>query len=218
MKVEFTGGAGDGQIAKLTLNAGERVRCDHRARIAMTPGVILESSQEGSLHTPTDLDFGAVAAGMGTYAVAPANGGEIWLAPSFSGDLVNMRIHLKGLDVYAGRILTADPGVRLDLLYRGLRDLPGDRMPVCHASGEGAILLAIAGPMLAIDIAEHDHFIIPLQALIACEAGMSVEISLNAFAQTIDSPGTVADFRISGPGRVILSRQQGFPTTDQDRT
>jgi uncharacterized protein (AIM24 family) len=211
MKIELLGQTEASRIAKLILQPGERVRIDPRARINMKPGVVLEAAQEGSLATPEGIDFGVMTAGIATYAAAPSNGGEGWLAPPWGGVMEVVNIDHMPLDIWSGSILAADPGVRLELRFQTLKGAPVEQVAVCRAGGSGEVLLAFPGALLKKTLSDMEQTIVPLTALAACDAGMRVEISMQPYSIFHAGGMKFIDLNLTGPGQLVLSHRSADP-------
>ena len=75
--------------AKLTLGAGETVRAESGAMLAMSAGVAMETSTQGGIMKGLKRSLlGGESFFMNTFT-AQADGAELYLAPTLSGDIVH---------------------------------------------------------------------------------------------------------------------------------
>ena len=121
--------------AKLTLAAGETVRAESGAMLAMSPGISMETSTQGGvLKGLKRAVLGGESFFMNTFT-AQVDGAEMYVAPSLPGDVVAWPLNGQ-LFVTSGSYLASSAGVEVDTQWGGGKTF---------FSSEGLFMLRVAG-------------------------------------------------------------------------
>lgn len=148
----------DSTIARATLNEGEELVAQAGAMVAMS----------GTMHATTSLrrgKGGGLVGGLKRLAGgeslflntfrSPLAGGEVWLAPKLTGDLVVRDLAGSDLVVQAASYLFSSADVDLDVGFRGFQKalFSGESPFWLELSGQGMVAIAAFGGIYAIPVA-----------------------------------------------------------------
>jgi uncharacterized protein (TIGR00266 family) len=190
--------------AKLTLRAGETVRAEAGAMLAMSPGIAMETSTQGGvLKGLRRAVLGGESFFMNTFT-AQADGAELWLAPAVAGDVVAWP--LQGtLFVQSGSYLASSAGVDVDTKWGGGRTFfSGEGLFVLRISGQGDLLLSSYGAIHAIDVQPGQTYTVDTGHMVAWTEDVTYAVrKAGGWKSTLLSgEGLVCD--LAGPGRIYL--------------
>lgn len=202
-------------MLKVRMNAGERLKAESDAMVAMSPNIRVEGKLEGGvlgglgrMLTGEKFFFQTLHAEMGP--------GEVYLAPAIPGDL--MDIQLDGAQSY---ILQKDGffagsegleiSTKMQSLSKGL--FSGEGFFVIRVSGRGTLFVSSYGAIQPMDLAAGEEIIIDNAHLVAWPENMqyNVEKASSGWISSFTSgEGLVCRFK--GPGRVLIQTRnpRGF--------
>jgi uncharacterized protein (TIGR00266 family) len=192
-------------VLRIALDAGEGVRAEGGAMIAMSTTVELKAKTSGK------GVFGAIGAMVGGESLfaseyhATAAGDEVVLAPATPGDIVH--IPLKGAVIYAqsGAYLAGSLGLTLTT-QGSLRALvSGEGLFLQKISGEGDLWLASYGAIMVKQLGVGEEYKVDTGNMVAFEESVTYTINKAArgiFSSLASGEGLVCKFR--GPGKVWI--------------
>ncbi len=192
-------------VARLALGAGEIVRVEAGAMMAMSAGVELQSKAEGGLMK----SFKRAALGGESFFVttytAPAQGGFVDVAPRLPGDLTSFDCG-EGLSwiIQKGSWIASEGGVTTDAKWGGFSNLFGSEGGfMIYASGRGKLVIGCYGALESWDLKPGETLTVDTGHMVAYQDSvrMSLRKVTGGIVQTFKSgEGLVFDF--TGPGRV----------------
>jgi uncharacterized protein (TIGR00266 family) len=196
--------------AKVTLDAGESVRAESGAMLAMTPTLQVETSTQGGVLKGLRRSLlGGESFFMNTFT-AQANGDELWLAPTMAGDVVSWPIQ-STLFVASGSFLASSAGVEVDSSWGGAKTFfSSEGLFMLKVSGQGEVILSSYGAIHALDLQAGQTYTVDTGHLVAWTETVTYNVrKVGGWKSTIFSgEGLVCD--LTGPGRLYLqTRSQG---------
>jgi uncharacterized protein (TIGR00266 family) len=190
--------------AKLTLAAGESVRAESGAMLAMSAGLSMETSAQGGVMKGLRR---AVLGGESFFVntfTAQADGAELYLAPTLPGDVVAWPVN-GTLYVKSGSYLASSGGIEVDTQWGGGKSFfSSDGLFMLRIAGAGDLLLSAYGALHAIDLQPGQSYTVDTGHMVAWTEGISYDIrKAGGWKSTLFSgEGLVCD--LTGPGRVYL--------------
>ncbi len=192
-------------VGRLTLAANEEVRVEGGSMLAMSPGMGLETAAVGGLlKSLTRSVFGGEKFFMNTFR-APANGGEMYVAPPLPGDLEVVSLENEMLMVQSGSFVASEMGVTLDTKWGGAKTFfASEGLIMLHASGRGKLLVSSYGAIHEMNLGAGQSYTVDTGHLVAFSEGMGFNVRpIGGVKSTLFSgEGLVVDLK--GPGRVLL--------------
>jgi uncharacterized protein (TIGR00266 family) len=190
--------------AKVTLVAGESVRAEAGAMLAMTPTLQVETSTQGGVLKGLRRSLlGGESFFMNTFT-AQANGDELWLAPTMAGDVVSWPIQ-STLFVASGSFLASSAGVDVDSSWGGAKTFfSSEGLFMLKVSGQGEVIISSYGAIHAIDLQAGQTYTVDTGHLVAWTETVTYNVrKVGGWKSTFFSgEGLVCD--LTGPGRIYL--------------
>lgn len=192
-------------IAVTRLAPGESVQVEGGAMVGMSAGITLETKARGGiLKSLTRSVLGGESFFVNTYR-APAQGGELLLAPALPGDMAVHPLHGETLLVQSGSYVASSEGIELDTKWGGARTFfAGEGLFMLRAWGTGTLLLSSYGAILEMSLAAGQTYTVDTGHLVAFAEGMGFNVrAIGGIKSTLFSgEGLVVD--LTGPGQVFL--------------
>lgn len=190
--------------AKLTLAAGETVRAESGAMLAMSDGIAMETSTQGGvLKGLKRAVLGGESFFMNTFT-AQRDGAELYLAPDLPGDVVAWPIN-GTLFVQSGSYLASSASVEVDTQFgRGKTFFSGEGLFMLRVAGQGDVVLSSYGAIHAIDLAPGQVMTVDTGHMVAWtdQVQYTVRKVGNWKSTFFSGEGLVCD--LVGPGRIYL--------------
>lgn len=190
--------------AKLTLTAGETVRAESGAMLAMSAGIAMETSTQGGVLKGLRRSIlGGESFFMNTFT-AQADGAELWLAPSLPGDMVAWPIN-GTLFVQSGSFVGSSAGVEVDSNWGGAKTFfSREGLFMLRVSGQGDVVLSSYGAIHAIDLQPGQTYTVDTGHMVAWTEGVTYAVRKvgNWKSTFFSGEGLVCD--LTGPGRIYL--------------
>ena len=173
--------------------------------MAMSPGMELEAKTSGKGILGT---VKAAVGGAGAFAslyTAPSQGGELILAPSTPGDVIEMSMTGNTILAQAGAYLAG--GTDLELSTQGSLKamVGGEGLFLQQISGTGPLFLGIYGAVFARDLGAGEHYTVDTGHVVAFEQSVTYKLrkaSRGLFSTLASGEGLVSDFE--GPGKLWI--------------
>ncbi|MBZ5740711.1 TIGR00266 family protein [Nocardioides mangrovi] len=190
--------------AKCTLSAGETVRAEAGAMLAMSAGLAMETSTQGGVLKGLRRSvLGGESFFMNTFT-AQADGAELWLAPALAGDVVAWPIN-GTLYVQSGSYLASSAGVEVDSSWGGAKTFfSREGLFILKVSGQGDVVLSSYGALHAIDLQPGQTYTVDTGHMVAWTEGVNYAVrKVGSWKSTFFSgEGLVCD--LTGPGRIYI--------------
>ena len=156
MDVQILHGPGN-SAARLRLAAGETVTTEGGAMIAMSADMAIQTSthqKKGSGGLMKGLK--RLLAGESFFInhfTAGAQGGDLWLATTLPGDMLEHRLDQETLIVQGGSFVACEPTIQMDLGWQGVKSaFAGEGLFWLHLQGSGKVVLSSFGAIYPIEV------------------------------------------------------------------
>jgi uncharacterized protein (TIGR00266 family) len=192
-------------VARLQLAAGEEVKTEAGAMMAMSADVQLSAkAQGGVMKSLKRAALGGESFFVSTYT-APAQGGFVDVAARLPGDISSYTVTAgQALFVSKGSWVASEAAVELNTKWGGFKNLFGSEGGfILRAEGQGQIVFACYGALEVWNLAADQHFTVDTGHMVAYEESvqMGLRRATGGLVQSFKSgEGLVFDFQ--GPGRV----------------
>jgi len=190
-------------VVRATLGAGEQVKIEAGAMMAMSGGVQLESKMEGGLKK------GLMRSVLGGESLFIST-----ITGSKEGDWVDATQRLPGdiavidvngvMNLTSGAWLLSGDGVDIDTKWGGFKNLMGGEGGfLIRATGTGQVVCACYGAIETYDLAAGESIVLDSGHLVAYEDTLTYTTrkATSGFVQMLKS-GEGLVFEFTGPGRV----------------
>ncbi len=194
-------------IVKYQLRAGEKLKAESDAMIAMTSNIDVTGAVEGGFLR----GFARMLAGekfFFQYLTASRGAGEVLLGHSLPGSIVDVELDGSyGLRIQKDGFLAATEGVEVNTQMQNLMQgiFSGEGFFVLNVSGKGLVFLSSYGAVHAINLAPGEEIVIDNGHLVAWADYMQYQITKasNGWISSFMS-GECLVCRFKGPGIVLI--------------
>ena len=196
-------------LLTVDLAAGEAVRAEAGAMVAMDDGIDVETGASGGLLGSLKRSvLGDESFFQNTFTAERA--GSVSLAPPLPGDVVRHDLEAETLYVQSGSYLASEPSIELDTSFGGAKTFFGSEgLFLLELTGTGPTFLASYGAIQERELAAGERYTVDTGHIVAFEGSASFDVRrVGGLKSTLFSgEGLVCEFE--GPGRVWLqSRSQ----------
>ncbi len=192
-------------LAVVKLDPGETIRVEAGAMVSMSQGITLETKASGGLLASLKRSvLGGESFFINTYQ-APAQGGEITLAPALPGDAVVRDLAGDTLVLQSGSYVASSEGIELDTKWGGAKTFfAREGLIMLKASGTGTLILSSYGAIHEKELATGESYTVDTGHLVAFTEGMGFKVRrIGGLKSTLFSgEGLVVD--LTGPGKIFI--------------
>ncbi len=192
-------------LAVVKLDPRETIRVEAGAMVGMSPGITLETKAAGGLLASLKRSMlGGESFFMNLYR-APAQGGEITLAPVLPGDMVVRELKGETLLVQSGSYVASSEGIEIDTKWTGAKTFfAREGLVMLKASGTGTLILSSYGAIHEKELGPGETYTVDTGHLVAFSEGMGFNVRMvGGIKSTLFSgEGLVVD--LTGPGKVLM--------------
>ena len=192
-------------LAVVALGSNEPIRVEAGSMVSMSSGVTLETKAEGGLLKSLARSvLGGESFFVNRY-VAPAQGGEITLAPALPGDLALLELTGETMLLQSGAYVASSDGIQLDTKWGGAKTFfASEGLIMLRASGAGTLVISSYGAIHELNLAAGQTYTVDTGHLVAFSDNIGFKVrSIGGIKSTLFSgEGLVVD--LTGPGKVFL--------------
>jgi uncharacterized protein (TIGR00266 family) len=190
--------------ARVTLEPGEVITTEGGAMIAMSADLAVQTSthargKKGGLLKAAKRLLGGENFFLNHYT-AGANGGELWLAQTLPGDMMNLTLTGQTLIVQAGSYVASAAGVAMDVGWQGFKNLlSGESMFWLRISGQGPVVLSSYGAIYPVQV--NGQYIVDTGHIVAFEETLKFTLTKAGkswIASILGGEGLVCKFQGNG--------------------
>jgi uncharacterized protein (TIGR00266 family) len=191
-------------IAFVKVGPNEVIRVEPGAMVSHTEGMQMETKAEGGLFGGLKRMVAGESFFQNTWQ-APANGGEITLAPSLPGDLFNLEIGSGDFYLASGAYVASENGVKTDASWGGSRGFfGGGGLILLKVTGSGTILAASYGAIIERQLAAGEKYVVDTGHIVGFDGSIQFTVEKSGTWKSTILGGEGFVCRLTGPGRVYL--------------
>ena len=189
-------------VAKLTPN--ERIRAEAGAMVSMSSGINIETKAEGGFLKSLGRAVLGGESFFQNFFIAPAQGGEVTLAPELPGDMLLIELNNQRLMIQAGSYVASENGVELTAKVSVKAFMSTEGVSMLEATGTGKLVVSSYGAIFERTMGNGEKYIVDTSHLVAFDAGMGVvPKTVGGFKSTLFSgEGLVVE--LTGPGMIYM--------------
>lgn len=192
-------------VARVTLASNEGIQAESGAMVGMSAGITIETSMKGGLLKSLARSvLGGESLFTNTFR-APAQGGELLLAPNLPGDVFTSTLNNEAFLVQSGSYMASTDGVTTDTKWGGAKTFfGGEGLIMLRCSGTGTLILSSYGAIHAMELAAGQTYTVDTGHLVAFSDRVGFKVrTIGGMKSTIfGGEGLVVD--LTGPGKVLL--------------
>lgn len=192
-------------LGRVQLAGGEQVRVEAASMVGMSAGMSLETTATGGFMKSLKRSLlGGESLFQNVYT-APAQGGEVMVAPSLAGDLRVLTL-TEPMLVQSGAYVASDINVELDSKWGGSKSFfgTGGGLFMLRAEGRGQMVVSSYGAIHEITLGVGESYTIDTGHLVALSESMQFKTRSIGGMKTFmfSGEGFVAD--LTGPGSFLM--------------
>lgn len=191
-------------MANVTLDGNEAIRAEPGAMVGYTSGIVSDTKVEGGIFGGLKRMIGGEDFFVNTWT-APAEGGEITLAPALPGDMEVIEITGQDFLLQSGAYIASESGLEIDSKWGGSRGFFGiGSIVLLKVSGTGKVIFGCYGAIEERILKAGETYTIDTGHIVGFDAGMDFLIrKVGSWKSTIlGGEGLVCE--LTGPGRVLI--------------
>lgn len=189
-------------IAKLTPN--ERIRAEAGAMVSMSGGMNIETKAEGGILKSLGRAVLGGESFFQNFFVAPANGGEVTLAPELPGDIAVIEMSGNKLMIQSGSYMASESTIELNAKVSVKAFMSAEGISMLEATGTGTLLVSSYGAIYEKTLNAGETYIVDSSHLVAFDGTMGVQPKpVGGLKSTLFS-GEGLVIELSGPGKIYI--------------
>ena len=188
----------------ITMTANEKVKVEPGSMVSFSDGVSVETKSEGGLFGGLKRMVGGEGFFQNTYT-APAQGGEITVAPALPGDMRVLEITGGEFLLQSGAYIASEQNVNFDSSWGGAKGFFGSgSLVLLKISGNGKYVIGTYGAIEERVLGAGEKYTVDTGHIVGFDPGMKFEVRrVGGWKSTILSgEGFVVD--LTGPGRLLM--------------
>lgn len=195
----------DNTVIKFTLKAGEQIRAESDAMIAMSDGIELQTGfgagkKSGGIFKSLLRSALTRESFFTNVFTASADGQTIYMGPGLEGDIQLIDLKGQNMVVQAGSYMCSHPDVVLDTQWQGFKSLfSGESMFMINVSGNGFLALNAFGGVQKVPV--NGQYIVDTGHIVAFSGGLEYKISKAGkgwISSFLSGEGLVCEFNGTG--------------------
>jgi uncharacterized protein (TIGR00266 family) len=192
-------------LAVVQLAGNEEVKVEPGAMVSMSEGIAIETKAEGGFMGGIKRMVAGESFFQNKYK-APAQGGEITLAPAIPGDMIILNLDgQNGFMLQSGSYIASESGVNIDAKWGGAKGFFGSgTLVLLNCSGSGELLAGCYGAVEERILQAGQKYTVDTGHIIGFDAAVSFSVRKvgNWKSTVLSGEGLVCE--LTGPGRVLM--------------
>ena len=191
---------------KCVLNAGEEIKAESGAMLAMDNTATIEGKMQGGMWKALKRSVLTSESFFVTTIKAQQDNTEVYLAPRATGDLEMIEMNGSEFIVQGGSFLAATAGIETDSHFSGWKGfMSGEGIFMIKATGTGGMFVSSFGGILHKELQPGETFVVDNGHIVAFDASINYTIQKvgeSLWASVSTGEGLAAVFE--GPGKLYL--------------
>lgn len=191
-------------LAVASLAPNEQVRVESGAMVSYSEGIAIETRSEGGLLGGLKRMVGGESFFQNFYR-APAQGGEITLAPALPGDMIILALTGDTFYLKSGAFIASEDGVAVDTSWGGARGFfSGAGLILLRLTGSGTLLAGSYGAIEERVLSAGQKYFVDTGHIVGFESSVTFNIARvgNWKSTILSGEGLVCE--MTGPGRILM--------------
>jgi uncharacterized protein (TIGR00266 family) len=191
-------------LAVVDLAGNEEIRVEPGAMVSHSDGLTTETKAEGGLFGGLKRMVAGENFFLNTWK-APAQGGEITLAPSLPGDMTVL--NMTGTEFYlaSGAYVASEMNVKTDASWGGARGFfGGGGLILLKITGTGKILASVYGAIEERVLAPGQRYTVDTGHIVGFDGSIQFTVQKSGSWKSTLLGGEGFVCQLTGPGRVLI--------------
>lgn len=191
-------------LAVVAMDPNETIKVEPGAMVSHSDGLTTETKAEGGFFGGLKRMVAGESFFQNTWT-APAQGGEITLAPTLPGDMAVLPMAGADFLLRSGAYIASETGVSIDASWGGGKGFfGGGGLVLLKVSGNGKLLLASYGAIEERVLAAGQVYTVDTAHIVGLDASMRFEVRKSGGWKSTILGGEGLVCQLTGPGRVLM--------------
>jgi uncharacterized protein (TIGR00266 family) len=192
-------------MATVHLDAGESIKAEAGAMMAMSPSVeISTSTQGGMLKGLKRSVLGGESFFMNTFT-ATGPDAHVIVAPALPGDIITWPLSGNTVYLQSGSYLASPESIAIDTKWGGAKTFfSREGLFMLKCSGEGDLVVSSYGAIHAVDLAAGQTYVVDTGHMVGWDEGVGYEVKKAGNWKSTILGGEGFTVRLTGPGRAYV--------------
>ena len=198
-------------MAVVNLEPNESIQAESGAMVSMTPSISMETKARGGvLKSLARKALGGESFFLNRFT-ASSEGGEIALAPSLPGDLIEATLKNNTILVQSGSYLASSDGVEIETKWGGAKTFfAGEGFFMLRVHGAGALIMSSYGAIHRVKLGPGQKYVVDTTHLVAFDESITYSVKSVGGLKSFAFSGEGLVVELTGPGTVALqTRSEG---------
>ena len=191
-------------LAVIKLGQNEEIRIEAGAMVSMSQGVTIETKAAGGFFKSLSRTMLGGESFFQNFFKAPAQGGEITVAPELPGDVFTYDMSGETLMVQSGSFMACETTIELNTKLSIKAFAAAEGFSMLEASGTGKLLLSSYGAIHEKVLAAGEKYTVDTTHLVAFPTSMPVERKTVGGLKSTLLSGEGLVVELTGPGRLLM--------------
>ncbi|MBN1965612.1 MAG: TIGR00266 family protein [Anaerolineae bacterium] len=191
-------------LAVVSLAPNEAMRAEPGAMVSYSAGVVTDTKAEGGLFGGLKRMIGGESFFVNTWQ-APAQGGEVTLAPALPGDMRVLELGGQDFLLQSGAFVASEDGIMTDATWGGARGFFGSgSLVLLRVSGAGKLVIGCYGAMEPRVLQAGEVYSVDTGHIVGFDASIQFAVrKVGSWKSTLlGGEGLVCE--LTGPGRLLM--------------
>jgi uncharacterized protein (TIGR00266 family) len=191
-------------LAVVTLSANEQIKVEPGAMVSHSDGLTTETKAQGGLFGGLKRMVAGESFFQNTWK-APAQGGEITLAPTLPGDMMTLNVAGTELLLRSGAYVASDMTVNMDASWGGAKGFfGGGGLVLLKISGNGHVVASSYGAIEERILANGQIYTVDTGHIVGFDSSVQFAVQKSGSWKSTILGGEGLVCRLTGPGRVWM--------------
>ena len=191
-------------LAVIRLTSLEEIRIEAGAMVSMSDGITIETKATGGFFKSLTRSMLGGESFFQNFFKAPAQGGEITVAPELPGDVFTYDMSGEKLMIQAGSFMACETTIDLNTKISIKGFMAAEGFSMLEATGTGKLLLSSYGAIHEKVLAAGERYTVDTTHLVAFPASMPVETKAVGGLKSTLLGGEGLVVALTGPGRLLM--------------
>jgi uncharacterized protein (TIGR00266 family) len=191
-------------LSIVQLAPNEKIKVEPGSMVSYSEGVTVETKAEGGLFGGLKRMVAGESFFQNTYT-APANGGEITLAPALPGDMMTLDVGGREILLRSGSYVSSEMSVTTDSSWGGAKGFfGGGGLIMLKVSGTGKLVIGTYGAIEERILTAGQKYTVDTGHIVALDASITFTVQKAGSWKSAILGGEGLVCELTGPGRVLM--------------
>jgi uncharacterized protein (TIGR00266 family) len=191
-------------LAVIKVGANEQIKVEPGAMVSHSDGMFSETKAQGGLFGGLRRMVAGESFFQNTWT-APAQGGEITVAPALPGDMVTLELAGADFLLASGAYVASEMDVTMDATWGGAKGFfGGGGLVLLRVGGRGKLVAATYGAIEERVLAAGQRYVVDTGHIVGFDASVQFSVTKSGGWKSTILGGEGLVCGLTGPGRVLM--------------